>query len=78
LQQLPLRLDCTRPCHHDKIAAADLDTASPNDAAGAHVGLGYEIEARELAVPFGIHEWRPAILRSCEQPITTKKLLNYL
>ena len=77
-QQLLFRLHGARPGHHDEIAATDLEIANSNHAAGARIGSGYEIKARELAVPFGIHDRRPAILRSHERPITTRKQLTFL
>ena len=58
LQQLTFGFDRARPGHHHEIIAADFDIANLHDAAGTLVGLGDEIEARELAVPFGIHERR--------------------
>ena len=58
LQELAFGFDRARAGHHNEVAAADLDVAHLHHATRTRASLGYKIEARELAVPFWIHESR--------------------
>jgi hypothetical protein len=55
-EQLAFGLNSTRTGHDNKIVSANLDVTDLHHAAGALASLGDEIEAGELAVPFGIHK----------------------
>ncbi len=56
--QLALRFDRAGPSHHDEIAAAYFYITGANDDRGATAGLGDEIEAGKLAIPFRVHKWQ--------------------
>jgi hypothetical protein len=63
-----------RPGHYHKIIAADFDITNLHNTAGTPAGLGDEVEAGELAVPFRIHERQAILISGINEFITAKRL----